>query len=190
MKAMGIKIKRLSIEEYLNMIIPHLSKIIDDHKDGWKTQLTMEISFVPVIKGSNEGSNEPYNIHIRSDNSFIFIGYETNNIIKELFDYLLKEYQKALKTNMKRSDLVFDSVEALYYKLHKISLNRGGSYIDSPKWLKNKNATINPKNKKDNKCFHYAITASLNHQNIKYNPERIRKIKSFINKCNWKLSIT
>ena len=39
------------------------------------------------------------------------------------------------------------------WNLNKISLNRGGSYIDSPKWLKNKNATINPKNK-DDKCFY------------------------------------
>ena len=38
------------------------------------------------------------------------------------------------------------------WNLNKISLNRGGSYIDSPKWLKNKNAAINPKNK-DDKCF-------------------------------------
>ena len=30
---------------------------------------------------------------------------------------------------MKRSDLVFDSVDALHYKLHKISLNRGCLYI-------------------------------------------------------------
>ena len=29
--------------------------------------------------------------------------------------------------------------------LNKISLNRGGSYEDSPRLLKNKKATINPK---------------------------------------------
>ena len=40
----------------------------------------------------------------------------------------------------------------LYYKFHKISLIQGGSYIDSPKWLKNKGATINAKNN-DSKCF-------------------------------------
>ena len=39
---------------------------------------------------------------------------------------------------MKGSEFVFDSVDLLYYKLHEISLNRGGSYIDSPKWLKSK----------------------------------------------------
>ena len=36
---------------------------------------------------------------------------------------------------MKGSKFVFDSVDLLYYKLHKKSLNRCGSYIDSPKWL-------------------------------------------------------
>ena len=64
-------------------------------------------------------------------------------------------------------------------KLHKISLNRGGSYIDSSKWLKNKKATINPKSY-DEKCWKYAITAVLNYQKIKHNPERIPKIKLFV----------
>ena len=35
------------------------------------------------------------------------------------------------------SELAFDSIGLLYYNLDKISLNRGGSYINSPKWLKN-----------------------------------------------------
>ena len=47
------------------------------------------------------------------------------------------------------------------YILNKISLNRDGSYIDSPKWLKNKKATINPKNN-DDKCLQYAIAAAIN----------------------------
>ena len=42
----------------------------------------------------------------------------------------------------------------LEYKLNKISLNRVGSYIDSQEWLKNKKASINPKNNNDN-CFQY-----------------------------------
>ena len=61
----------------------------------------------------------------------------------------------------------------MYYKLYKITLNR--SYIDSLKWLKNKKATINPKNN-DDKCFQYAVTVALNHQNIKSNLERVIKI--------------
>ena len=71
------------------------------------------------------------------------------------------------------------------YKCHKINLNRGGSYINSPDWIKKK-AIINPINKKDNKCFQYAITVALNYEEIKKDPQRITKIKPFINKYNWK----
>ena len=62
---------------------------------------------------------------------------------------------------MKGSEFVFDSVDLLHYHLQKISLKRGGSYVDSSKWQKNKKATINPKNN-DDKCFQYALTVASN----------------------------
>ena len=71
----------------------------------------------------------------------------------------------------------------LYYKCHKINPNRGGSYIDSPDWIKNKKTT-NLINKKYN-CFQYTVTVVLNHEEIKTDPQRIKKIKPIINKCNW-----
>ena len=52
----------------------------------------------------------------------------------------------------------------IHYKCHKINLNQGGSYVDSPGWLKNKKAAINPVNTKDNKCFQYAVTVALNYE--------------------------
>ena len=73
----------------------------------------------------------------------------------------------------------------MYCNFNKTSINRGGSYIDSPKWLKDKKSTINPKNN-DDKCFQYAVTLALNLDNINNYPERISKIKAFINKYNWK----
>ena len=78
---------------------------------------------------------------------------------------------------MKGSSYIFERINLLEYHLHKISLNRGSSYIDSLIWIKNKGVTINPKNTKNNNCFQYAITASLNHQNINHNPERISKLE-------------
>ena len=36
---------------------------------------------------------------------------------------------------MKRSEFVFDSVDLLHYKCHRVSLNPRISYIDSSKWL-------------------------------------------------------
>ena len=66
----------------------------------------------------------------------------------------------------------------------KISLNRGGSYIDSPKWLKNKKTMINPKN--DDKCFQFTITVALIHEQIKNHTESISNIKPFIDQYDWK----
>ena len=50
--------------------------------------------------------------------------------------------------------------------MHQITLSRGGSYIKSPTWLKNKKGTINPKSYED-KCFQYALTVALNYKQIK-----------------------
>ena len=85
----------------------------------------------------------------------------------------------------KGSDFIFESVELLDYRLHKISLKRGKSYIESPEWLRNKRATINLQNN-DDKYFQYALTVELNHQNIRKNSERISNIKPFINQYNLK----
>ena len=86
---------------------------------------------------------------------------------------------------MRGSEFGFDGVNLLYYDFNKISLNRGGSYIEPAKWIKDKRSIINPKNN-DYKCFQYAITVALNHDTIDRNPQRISKIKSFIEKYNWK----
>ena len=60
-----------------------------------------------------------------------------------------------------------------------MGLNRGWFYIDSPKWLKNKKETINPKNN-DNKCFQYAVTTALTYQNIEKDLQRISRIKPLL----------
>ena len=53
----------------------------------------------------------------------------------------------------------------LHYNLHKISLNRGGLYTNSPKSLQNNKATVNSKYNDDN-CCQYALTVALNPRNI------------------------
>ena len=85
---------------------------------------------------------------------------------------------------MRGSAFEFDGVNLLYYDFNKISLNRGGSYIESPKWIKNKLSTINPKNN-DYKYFQYAITVTLNHDKINKDLQRVSKIKPFIDQYNW-----
>ena len=112
-------------------------------------------------------------------------GSDTDEIVKELFESFLQKYEENIQNKMKRSDFEFDGANFLYYDFNKISLNRGGSYIDSPKWLKNKKSTINPKNN-DHKCFQYAVTLALNLDKIRKDPQRISKTKPYIEQYDWK----
>ena len=83
---------------------------------------------------------------------------------------------------MKDSEFFSGQLQLLYYKYHKINPVHDGSYIYSPDLIKSEKATINPINKKDNKCFQYAVTVTLNHEEIGKHAERITKTKPFINK--------
>ena len=118
-------------------------------------------------------------MHSKSDNIEIMSCDEADEIIKRLFDSLKNSHQKNLES-MRDSEFVLVFVDLLYHKCHKINFDRGGSYIDSPDWIKTKKAPINPINKKDNN----AITVGLNYGEIGKHAERIKKIKPFINKYN------
>ena len=66
---------------------------------------------------------------------------ETMKLIQNFLDFLdlfCKYIMKDLKKNWEEVILFyfFESFGLLHYNLHKISLNRGASYIDSPDWLK------------------------------------------------------
>ena len=99
----------------------------------------------------------------KSDN-IEFISYDNaNEVVNEIFESRLSRYQIGLEILMRGSDFIFDSVQLLYYKCHKINFKCGGSYIDSPDRVKKKTATINSKNKYD-KCFQYAVTVALNYE--------------------------
>ena len=117
------------------MIRQYLSDIENNHKtqNEWKIQLSLAINFV-----SSKDVKETCIMYTNSDNIDIVIGNETDEIIEKLFKSLLERYQEGLEEKMKESEFVYDSIDLLHYKFHKIRLNRGRSYIDSPKWLKNK----------------------------------------------------
>ena len=174
-RSKGDRGKTLSMKEYLDMIKPYLSNIINNHKTQgkwkvhsdstiinyktqgeWKIQLTMTINFM-----ASKDFVKTRTMHAKSNNIEIMIGNETDELIRELFDSLLQRYQEGLEESMRGSEFLFDSIDLLCYKIHKISLNRNGSYIDFHEWLKNKKTTINPKNNDDN-YFQYAFIDQYN----------------------------
>ena len=185
-KAGVIKTNRtISIEQYLNMIKPYFSDLINENKaienkfTEWKIQINMRKNFV-----FPDDTGEIRTIFVLSGNKEIRLGNEMDDIVKRFIDSFLNNYKKEEIILRNGNNFVFESVDLLSYHIHKTSLKRGNSCIKSSEWLINKRATINPKNK-DDKCFQYSITVALNHQNIENHPERISNIKPFIDQHNW-----
>ena len=139
-----------TLKGYLASIEQYLRELINDYKNKgeWKLQLIAEINFISL----KPDSDETRVMHTKSDNEEIMKGSDTDEIIEELFESFLQRYEQNLEEKLKGSNFEFDVVNFLYYDFNKISLNRGGSYIDSPKWIKNKKSTVNLKNN-DYKCF-------------------------------------
>ena len=120
----------------------------------------MRVNFI-----SSKDTGETRTIYVWSDNVSIMWGSDTDDIIRELFRSFLHNYQEELKI-IKGSDFVFESVELMDYKLHRVCLRRGESYIKSPEWLLHKKSTINPKNKNDDECLQWSTISALNYSEI------------------------
>ena len=159
----------LSFNEYLELVKPYLYDLINVYKaiGEWKLQLSAEISFV----SRKPDSNEIRIMYTRSTPEEIIIGFEAEEVAENRIMQLLQKYQYNLQNKMKGSDFIFNGINYLFYDLNRITISKGGSYIE---WLKDKKCTINQKNT-DNKCF----------QNIDKHHQRISKIKPFIDDYNW-----
>ena len=100
----------------------------------------MAINFISSKPVSDE---IPCTMRTKSDDIEIMIGSEADEIIEGFFESLLEKYQEGLEESMRGSEFIFDNVDKLYNDLNKVNLNRSGSYIDFPEWLKTKKVTIN-----------------------------------------------
>ena len=78
-------------------------------------------------------------MHLKSDNIQVIIKDKPAVVIEKLFESFLNKYQIGLATSMGGNDFIFDSVNLLYNKCHKINFKRSGSYEDSPYRIKNNN---------------------------------------------------
>ena len=93
----------------------------------------MEMNFIP-----SKDSDGKRLMHSKSDNEDIMTSFDTEESIEELFKSLLHRQEVGLEQLIKGNWFVFNYVDGLHYKCHKISLSCGGSYLDFPKLLKNK----------------------------------------------------
>ena len=124
-------------------------------------------------------------MHSKSNNIKFKSYNDANKVVDQLLESLRSRYQGNLEASMRESNFLFNSVQLMYYRCHKVNFKRGNSYIDTPDWMKKKKGTINLKNK-DDKCFQNAVTLAFNYGEIESHPERVSNTNPFINKYKWK----
>ena len=122
-------------------------------------------------------------ISIRNPNEIITLQIKSENTtdINEIFDQLIKKHETHSES-LKDINFKPEGIESTIYNFTETIISN--TFIESPEWIKNKKCTINSQNK-EKKCFQYFVTISLHHQKVKYNPERISKIKPFINNLDF-----
>ena len=125
---------------------------------------------VNLVFGSKTNPNDECNVFIKAKSADI----------DELFDQLNKKHE-----DLKNINFLLKGIEsfAVNYTYSFIKIIIKNTFVETPEWIKNKKSTINQN--KDNKCFQYSIIVFLYHKEIKNNPERISKIRPFINNPNW-----
>ena len=74
---------------------------------------------------------------------------DVKDTISKLYNTFLGNYEYEENVLRTGSNSLFDSIDLTYVKIYKIKARSGSSYIETPKWISNKKATINPKNTKD-----------------------------------------
>ena len=86
--------------------------MINDHKtqSEWKIQLTMQINFI-----SSKDSEETLTMLTKNCNIEITMDNETDEIIEELCESLLRKYQEGLEESLRGSMFIYDSVDLLYF---------------------------------------------------------------------------
>ena len=113
----GDKNRNLSLDEYLNKIEHYLRNIIMDLQNSVarKIQLAIVINFI-----FSKYAEEERVMHSISG-SIKFTTYSDAN--KFVDKSLHSRYHENLETSMKRSDFIFNSVQLINYKCHKVNLN-------------------------------------------------------------------
>ena len=111
------KDKKLSMKQYLLMIIPHLFDSMNDHRDeisGWSIHLNMCIHF------TNHASTALlYAHHIKSDTEEIRSDSETNKILNMLFKSFMSNYHVKKEILRKESNLIFNHIVSLSYCIYR-----------------------------------------------------------------------
>ena len=123
----GDKTRQLSLDTYLDKVNRYIKILIDENKIAeQKIQLDIGINYMHI-------TDKQRILHFtKSENIKCLPSSNTDHILNELLKSLEEKYQEDIRLCHTSSSFIYESVEELNIHFHKISLQRGASYIPSP----------------------------------------------------------
>ena len=151
------------IQRILNILIEQLSKL-----GSLKISASAYADFRDFDDKYQQGNLQlkPVMIMSRTD---------INNYIVSTISQL---YDEIPEIPLVESSYTFSKMESIIFSIIKCKTGRGGHYIDTPKWIKLKNAIINIQ-KQDDYCFLYCKAASDHPVDSKNHPNRAMQYQKY-----------
>ena len=197
--------EKTDIDSYIAFVKPKIQKLIEEQVKvlvSAKVQMHMWVMWKKedqIIRLDDEdmadwneeekqawqGSKKNHEVKVEkafnSKMTEVFQGSNVEEIVYNMFAYIKTQIEHPA---LPKSGFTLDHIMHLDIDFHQLQLTRGGSHIELPDWIASKKAVINPKNK-DEECFKWAVIAALHHEEIDVHPERIAKLKPFVERYNW-----
>ena len=132
----------------MEKLITFIKTLIDEKKaTEQKIQLDIGINLVHIT------NNKRITYFIKSENIKCLPSSNTEETLIKLLASLYENCQEDIKLFHTSTSFIYESVEELNIYFHKVDLQRRATYIPTPDWIKNIEATINPNNTKDIYCL-------------------------------------
>ena len=198
--------KKADVDSYIALVKPEVQKLVKEQAkalDAAKVQLHLWVMWkkeeqlmIQLDGDEMEGwSEDEKQARLKSDGTYetkvekvfnsamteIFQGSDAEGILKSMFAHIKTQVEHLA---LPKSGFTLDHIMHLDIDFHKLELTRGASHIELPKWIAEKKAVINPKNE-DEECFKWAVVASLHHEAIEKDPQRVSKLRPFAERLNW-----
>ena len=166
-------------------IIMKLYEALQKCKQGIKYDIRMELVFQRSrMNDKGEMENVMTSPVYRKDKIEELHKQEKIGDIEERFDKFIGNFWEYIEELMlEGSGWSFMYIKGIDLKIYDYDVIAGGTYIELPKKIKNKQACINVKNH-DNMCFKWAILSARHHNDIIKNPGRVTNYHEYADELN------
>ncbi len=161
---------------FLSVVRPDVEKLLDNVKEYKKVSLKLDLELEKVDMKTGEAITDTFGAETQTHDVDIQLGNTYDEMVNKITERLAKFQKNGSGWRLK-------AIDGLVISIVKCNPLKGGKYSELSKFIKNKKAVINMKNK-DNTCFLWCATRALNPTD--HNAERVSEIlKKQSEKYNW-----